>query len=117
MAAAMRERLDVVHQRGKSVQALLPRERRLVAGLAAPILECLEQRGLLAQDVAARRDEHVHVEVEPAAQDVVTQPPDVTGAGDLLLERGRAGVLVFVPEVDDAARGPDHEAEPASSLR
>src|SRR4051812_48629688 len=56
------ERLDRVHQRGLAVQAVQARERRLVAGLAAVALHALEQRGLLAEYVAAGRGEDLDAE-------------------------------------------------------
>ena len=53
------ERLDRVHQRGPAPQAVDAGERRLVARLAAVPLHALDQRRLLAEDVAARRGEHL----------------------------------------------------------
>ena len=57
------ERLDVVHQRRPAVEAVAAGERRLVARLAAVALHALQQRGLLAEDVAAGRGEDVDRDV------------------------------------------------------
>ena len=51
------ERLDGVHERRLAPEPVHARERRLVARLAAMALHALEQRGLLAEDVAAGRGE------------------------------------------------------------
>ena len=65
----MGQGLDVVDEGGPTVQPDPSRKGRLVARLAAPVFHALEQRRLLAQDVAPRRDEDLHVEVEVAAED------------------------------------------------
>ena len=62
------ERLDGVHQRRLAPQPVDAGERRLVARLAAVALHALEQRRLLAEDVAARGDEDVDVEPAAAAE-------------------------------------------------
>ena len=64
------EGLHRVDQRRPAVQAVVAGERRLVARLAAVALHALQQRGLLAEDVAAGRDEHLDVQPPPAAAGV-----------------------------------------------
>src|SRR5262249_60332708 len=56
----VRERLDRVHQRRLAVQAVGAGERRLVPRLAAVPFHALDERGLLAEDVAARGGEHLN---------------------------------------------------------
>src|SRR5207245_5312280 len=79
-------------QRGLAAEARRPRKRRLVARLAAPVLERLEQRRLLAEDVASGRNEYVDRE-------------SVERAGgfrpiDLANERAPLAVIL-VPDVHD----------------
>ncbi len=96
------ERLHVVDQRRLRPQARLPRIGRLVARLAPPIFQRLEQRRLLAEDVAAGRDEDVDVEV--LAQHA---------APARVVERELHGApfrLVLVAHVNPAAFRPGHQA-------
>ena len=67
------ERLDVVDHRRLVEQALVDRERRLVARLAAVALDRVEQRGLLAADVGAGALAQLDVERETLAEDVLAQ--------------------------------------------
>ena len=69
------ERLDVVHRGGTVVEPDERGKRRLVARLGALAFERLEQRGLFAGFVRAGAAVHVHVAVEPGAENVLAQEP------------------------------------------
>ena len=104
----VRERLDRVHQRRLAVQAVGAGERRLVPRLAAVPFHALDERRLLAEDVAARRGKHL--DVQPPAgsacvradQAGVAQVLDLA-ADDLLLR------AVLVPDEHPAFFGADRE--------
>ena len=64
------ERLDRVHQRGLAVQAVHAGERRLVPRFPAVSLHALDQGRLLAEDVAARRGEHLDRQAPAGAVNV-----------------------------------------------
>ena len=66
-----RDRLDVVHDRGRGVETLRGRERRLDARHRALALEAREQPGLVAGDVAAGTTVQHHFEVEAGTADVL----------------------------------------------
>ena len=68
-----RERLDVVDDRRLLPQPLQRRKRRLVARLGALAFDRLEQRALLAADVAARADEHLEVELAARAENALAE--------------------------------------------
>ena len=90
-----RDRLDVVDDGRRRVEARDRRERRLRARLAALALERLEQRRLLAADVragaAVHDDRHVAADLGPVLQ---------------LLERGDEDLVrarVLAADVDEDA--------------
>ena len=101
------EGLHRVHQRGPPVQAVVAGERRLVARLAAVALHALQQRGLLAEDVAAGRDEHLDVQPAPAAAGVRPDHPGRAQRVDLGAQHVLLGP-VLVPDEDPALLGADH---------
>ena len=74
--------LDVVDHRRAGVEARDGGERRPQPGLAAPALQRVEQRGLLAADVGARARVHHQVEVEARAADVGAEVPGRVRLGD-----------------------------------
>ena len=69
------EGLDVVDHRRLAVEPGDGGEGRLVPRLAPAVLHRLQQRRLLAADVAAGADEDLQVEREARAQDVVAAEP------------------------------------------
>ena len=83
----VRERLDRVHQRRLAVQAVGAGERRLVPRLAAVPFHALDQRRLLAEDVAARRGEHLDVQPPARAARVRADQAGVAQALDLAADR------------------------------
>ena len=102
------EGLDGVHQRRLAPQAADAGERRLVARLAAMALHALDQRRLLAEDVAARRGEDVDLELAARVKDVGAEQPGRAGAVKL----GAHGVLldaVLVADEHPALLGADRE--------
>ncbi len=101
-AGGVGEGLHVVHQRRLIPQPRRARKGRLVAGLAAPVLHALEQRGLLAEDVAAGRDEDLDVETQPASEDVVAQRSRGARLVDRALERMPLR-RILVADEDEAA--------------
>ena len=82
-------------------EALERGDRRLGAHLAAPALEALEHRGLLAADVGAGAHAHVEVEVVPAAEDVAAEEAVGVGGLDGAAQRGDR-VRVLGADVDVA---------------
>src|SRR5262245_34940193 len=74
------------------------RKRRLVAGLAALVLQRLQKRRLLAEDVPSRRDEDLDGEAAQAARG---------GRGVELPLQGASLRRILVAEIDDAALGAD----------
>ena len=101
-ADGVHERLDVVDQGRLAVEPLFARKGRLVSRFAAAVFHAFEQCRLLAEDVAAWRDEDVDVEIEAAAEKVLPQRADGTGACDLCLEAQSLG-LVLVTDEDRAS--------------
>ena len=95
-----RQRLDVVDQRRRGVQAGDGRERRLRPRLAAAAFERLEQAGLLAADVGAGAAVHDDGEVPAGAEHVLA---DEAGLAGLLERRGQDLVLgqVLAADVDE----------------
>src|SRR6185312_15723605 len=102
------ERLDRVHQRGLAVQAVGAGERRLVPRFAAVPLHALDQRGLLAEDVAAGGGEYLDAESLAGASCVRADQPGLAEPVDLapddLLLRA-----VLVPDEYPALFGADRE--------
>ena len=95
---------DVVDHGGPSEEALEGGDGRLGPHLAALALEALEHRRLLAADVGAGADAHLHVEGEIGPEDVLTQPAPGPGGLDRGLH-GHDGVGVLGAEVDEALGG------------
>src|SRR5439155_14981388 len=83
--------LDVVDDRGPVEQAVGGGERRLVARLAATVLHRLQQRRLLALDVAAGTDEQFQLEGEGRSENTLAQGALLARLGD-----GLAGRLDFL---------------------
>ena len=109
----MGERLDRVHQRRLAVQAVHAGEGRLVARLAPVPLHALDQGRLLAEDVAARRGEHLHRQPPPGPdQPGPDQPgPDQSSRAqpvDLAADH-RLLRAVLVPDEHPAFLGPGRE--------
>src|SRR5690606_10238370 len=101
------EGLDVVDQGRPAMEPGVGWERRLIARLAAPVFQRFQQRGLLAQDVAAGRDEQLQVEAKIAAENALPQGARRVGTLDLLSQRLR-GMHVFMAQVNDPAASADH---------
>jgi len=93
-----RQRLDRVHQRRLAVQAVYAGEGRLVARLAAVTLHALEQRRLLAEDVAAGGDEHVELEPAPRPLHVVAEQPGGAQGRELLAQDRLLGPVLVADE-------------------
>ena len=70
-----RQRLDVVHHGRPAVEPALGRIGRPQPHLAAPALDRVEQRGLLAAHVAAVTRHHAQLAGEVAAEDARTREP------------------------------------------
>jgi hypothetical protein len=100
------QRLDVVDERRALVEALVGREGRLEARIAALALQGVEQGGLLAADVGARAAVDPQLQVEARAEDVVAEQSGGLGLVDRRLEDvGLVGVLAA--NEDERARGAD----------
>ena len=86
----VRQRLDVVHDRGLAVEADGRREvRGLESRLAALALEALDERRLLADHIGTRTPVQHDVDTEVRAEDV---PSDVAG-GVRIVERQRHSLV------------------------
>src|SRR2546428_3860313 len=95
------ERLDVVDQGGLLVEPVEPRERRLVPRLRALAFERLEERRLLAADVATRAHENRDVEAQARTDHVRAEDALVPAAVELVRQRLSLR-LVLVADIDDA---------------
>ena len=91
------------------MQAVGAGERRLVARLGALALHRLQQRGLLAADVAAGADEGLELEGAAGAEDVGRRAARRPRRRDLVLDDLDLR-LVLVADVDDAGRAPVDQA-------
>src|SRR5437762_2949850 len=84
-------------------------EGRLVARLAAAILERLEECSLLAKDVTAGRDKDLDFEAKIAAENLL--PHEALPARICQSPfKGLALGAVFMANVENALGGPGHEA-------
>src|SRR5262249_23018558 len=100
------KRLDVVDDGRLLPEPVRPGKRRLVPRLGALVFDRLEQRRLLAADVAARADEDSRVEREAGAEDVRAEQALAPAGGQLTLEA--LGLrLVLVAYINDALVGAD----------
>ena len=102
------QRDDVVDDRRLAEQALVRRQRRLGAHLAALALQAVEQRGLLAADIGAGADALLDIERmrEPStSRRAAVAPRDV----ERRVERGDR-VRIFRADVDVALGRADREA-------
>ena len=98
------ERDQVVDDRGLAEQALVRRQRRLGAHLAALAFEAFQQRGLLAADIGAGADAHFEVELG-----LGTQKTLALGQHDGALHDAD-GVGILRADVDVALGRADREA-------
>ena len=78
----VRQRLDVVDERGLAPQAVRRGIRRPRARFAALALDRFDQRGLFAADVRARAGVDVQIEVEVRAKDILAQQVHLAGLLD-----------------------------------
>ena len=106
----VRERLDVVHDRGLAVEADGGREeRRLEAGHAPVAFEALDECGLFADDVGARTPVQDDVDREVRSEDVLADVAGfvglVEGVGETLL-----GDRHLTAHVQEALRETDRVA-------
>src|SRR5262249_33058366 len=93
------ERLDVVEQGRPGEQPVGLDHRRAVAGLGAMLLDRLDQRRLLAADVAAGALEDLQLEGPAGAQHVGADDPQLPRPADLRLYRVDL-IAVLMPDVD-----------------
>ena len=106
--------LDVVEHRRLLPQALLSRERRPRARLAALALDGGHERGLFAADEGAGTLGDLDVEVEAAVEDVLAQQAVFVAGRDGQVEALQSqrilGAAVDVAFVGADGAGPDHHA-------
>ena len=104
------QRDQVVDHGRPAEQALVRRQRRLGAHLAAPAFEAFEQRRLLAADIGAGADAHFDVEAGRGAQ-----KPVGLGQHEGALHRAD-GVGIFRADIDVALGRADREARDGHAL-
>ena len=100
------DRLDVVDHGRAGVQAGDGRERRPQPGLAAPALQGVQQRRLLAADVGAGAGVHDDLQVVAGAQDVLAGVAGGVRLPDRLLQ-APDDVQHLAADVDEGVVGPD----------
>ena len=100
------DRLDVVDHRGAAVKPGHRGERRAQPRLAAPALQRVEQRGLLAADVGARAGVHHQLQVEAGTVDVAAQVTGGVGLGHRVLQAAQHRQHLTA-HVDERVAGPD----------
>ena len=103
------EREHVVDDGRLAEQALVGGQRRLGADHAALALEAFEQRRLLAADIGAGADAHLHVEGVARAGDARAEHSRPCARRDGALHR-RDGVRIFGADVDVALGRADGDA-------
>src|SRR5262249_57514633 len=100
------EGLDVVQQRRPLVQTLGLDQRRAITRLGAMLLDRLDQRRLLAADIAAGALEDLQLERLAGPHDIGPDDPQLPRPADLRLD-GADLVEVFMPDVDVTSMSPD----------
>ena len=96
-----RKRQHIVDDGRLAEEPDMGRERRLGANLAALALDALEKRGLLAADIGAGADAHLHVEGVVGTGDIRAQHPAFSRAPDGDLHR-LDGMRIFGADIDVA---------------
>ena len=114
--AEVRERLDVVHDRGAIEEALVGGVGRARRHHPAKTLERAKERGLFAADVRAGALDDLDVEREGAAEDVLAEDARCARGLDGSPHRGRR-LRVLAPDVDEAALRADRRSRRARGLR
>ena len=104
-----RERQHVVDHGRAAEQALVRRQRRLGAHLAALAFEAVEQRGFLAADIGAGADADFHVERISGVRDALAEHAAAARRGDRRLHRGDR-MRIFGADVDVALGRADRDA-------
>ncbi len=92
---------DVVDHGRLAEEARYRRQRRLEADLAAPALQALQQRGLLAADIGACTQAGLEMEGSSAAQHVVAEQAGLVGDMDRPHHLPE-GVRIFGADIDEA---------------
>ena len=96
----------VDHRRACRTGRTKRRQRRLGADLAAFALQAVQQGGLLAANIGAGANPHLHIELLVAAQHAGAEQANGPGHQDRLVHC-HDGVRVFGAEIDVAACGAD----------